>query len=378
MTAKTEPAARAWMNIDLDALRHNFKTLCSTCPGLAPRAVVKADAYGLGAETIARTLKEAGAQVFCVAEYREAEVLKQFGLPVQILGGIFDFELSGAVADHIILPVTSIETARRISDEAVRQNTTAECHLKIDTGMGRIGILAEHARDAVRVIRSFPNLAITGMYSHFPCAAPDEESRAFSQRQIKRLLRVREALAKDGLEIPCLHMAASDAVLNLPETRTAPFTSFRPGLALYGISSAAVKGLGLKPVVSLHARLAGFRVLPAGATVGYNRTCKLTRDTLTGTVAMGYADGIPLALSNNAEVLFRGRRCRVLGRISMDYTVISLEAFTTDDLAVGDEVTFIDENAGLTVEDWAAKAGTHAYAVLTGIGRRVMRVYSEK
>ncbi len=232
MSNNNVPPCRAWLTVDLAALKHNFKQIKAACPGLHARVVVKANAYGLGVRKAAETLKEAGAECFCVADYAEAKEILDLGLPVQILSGIFEFELPGAVADKVILPVNSLRTAEMISAEAVKQNVTAECHIKLDTGMGRIGILAEHARDMIREIRKLPNLNITGMFSHFP----DAHDEAFCQRQVKRFNRVLDAMKKDGMDIPVLHIASSDSILNVPEAVQPPFTAVRPGLCMYGVS----------------------------------------------------------------------------------------------------------------------------------------------
>ena len=370
------PEARAWLEIDLDAVRENFQKIREAAPGMSVRAVIKANAYGLGARKTGEVLKESGADGFCVACFQEAKELLPLGLPIQILGTVFDFELPEAVASGVILPITGIDAAERISAEAVRQNTVAECHLKIDTGMGRMGILAEHAADVIREAGKMPGIRITGIYSHFPNALPDPDSAAFSARQTSRFARVVRTCQKEGLDIPLIHVANSDAFLNYPETRTAPYTGIRVGLALWGETDPGTS-IRLRNAVSFRARLASFRVLPAGSSVGYNRTCRLTRDTLTGTVSAGYADGLPLALSNKGEFLFHGKRCRILGRISMDYTVIDLSGFITDDLTFGEPVTCFgtDRQECITAGDWGRIAGTHAYNVLTGIGPRVLRVY---
>lgn len=371
------PEARAWLEIDLDIVRDNFRKIREAAPGMSVRAVIKADAYGLGARRTGEVLKESGADGFCVACFQEAKALLPLGLPIQILGTVFDFELPEAVASGVILPITGVDAAERISAEAVRQNTTAECHLKIDTGMGRMGILAEHAADVIREAAKLPGIRITGIYSHFPNALPDPDSSAFSARQIARFARTVRTCRKAGLDLPLIHVANSDAFLNYPETRTEPYTGIRVGLALWGETDRAETGIQLRNAVSFRARLASFRVLPAGSSVGYNRTCRLTRDTLTGTVSAGYADGLPLALSNKGEFLFHGKRCRILGRISMDYTVIDLSGFITDDLTFGEPVTCFgtDRQECITAGDWGRIAGTHAYNVLTGIGPRVLRVY---
>ena len=218
-----------------------------------------------------------------------------------------------------------------------------------------------------------PGIRITGIYSHFPNALPDPDSAAFSARQTSRFARVVRTCQKEGLDIPLIHVANSDAFLNYPETRTAPYTGIRVGLALWGETDPGTS-IRLRNAVSFRARLASFRVLPAGSSVGYNRTCRLTRDTLTGTVSAGYADGLPLALTNRSQVLIKGVRCPVIGRISMDYTTV--DASAVPDIAPGDEVVCLGRSGGeaITPDDWAALKGTHAYDIICSFGSRVERV----
>ena len=370
------PDARVWVNIDTEALRHNFRQLRKKAAGLQVRAVLKADAYGLGAEKIAPILKEEGADLFCVACYKEAADLLKFGVPIQLLGPVFDFELADAVANKIILPIGDIDAAERINAEAERQGVIANCHFKLYTGMGRTGILAAHAPDVIRYVKTLKNLNCDGIYSHFPNAYPEDDCLAYSNRQIERFKRVLQNLERSGITFDHIHFGNSDATSFYDDVKKAPFTAIRTGLSLYGLASSAIKHCQLKSVATLHARLAAFRVLPAGSCIGYNRTCQLKKDTLTGTVSAGYADGLPLSLSNNMDFIFRGRRCPVLGRISMDYTVISLDGFITDDLKQGDAVTLIGgEGNVITWEDWAEASNIHIYNLLTSLGPRVLRNY---
>ena len=371
------PEARAWLNVDLEAIRHNYRCLKQAAGDAVLRPVIKANAYGLGAEKIAAVLREEGAETFCVAEYREAESLLHTGAKLQMLGHFLDFELGKAVSNGVILGVSDIASAEKINAEAEKQGVIAECHFKMDTGMGRIGTLAAHAPDVIRSVKKLPNIDLTGIYSHFPMAYKEDSAQAYSEKQIARFKRVLNVLERNGITFKNIHFGNSDAFTSYEEIRQAPYNGLRPGLALYGVTSPAVKAFGLKNAVTLHSRLAGFKVLPGGSTVGYNCTCKLKKDTLVGIVSLGYADGLPLQLSNNAEFLFRGRLCPVLGRISMDYTAISLDGFLTDEIQTGEVVTCIGTDGGneVTWEDVAERCGTHVYTLLTSVGPRVVRNY---
>lgn len=366
---------RVWLEIDLDTVRENFLKIREAAAPAQVLAVLKANAYGLGVQPIAETLLKAGAAGFCAATLEEALFLKQYGKPVEILGGVLDFEREAAVEHGLILGLTDLECARKISAEAVRQNKTAECHFKLDTGMGRLGILA---RDAVKVIPEIlrlPNLDCCGIYTHFPSSerGPNEENLA----QIRRFLSVIEQLAAQGIRFRKIHMANSDAINHLPMTHQPPFTHVRAGIDLHGSFSGANNNLNLKPVFSLKSRLLAHRMMPAGHGIGYNSTCRLNGDTRVGTVTAGYADGIPLGISNRGKVIIRGKVCPVLGRISMDYLTVSLEPFGDKPPAPGETVTLIGQDgpAAVTTEEWAEWKGTHPYDVMCSFGPRVKRFY---
>ena len=368
--------ARIWLEIDLDTVRGNFLKIKAAAAPAETLAVLKANAYGLGVKPIAEVLLNAGAAGFCAATLEEALFLKSFGKPVQILGGVLDSEREAAVANGLILGITDLDCAKKISAEAVRQNRTAECHFKLDTGMGRLGILAADAEKIIPQIMKLPGLDCCGIYTHFPSSerGPNEENLA----QIERFLSVIRNLKKQGIAFRKIHMANSDAINHLPQTHQPPFTHVRAGIDLHGSFSGGKDGLGLDSVFTLKSRLLAHRMMPAGHGIGYNSTCILPKDTRVGTVTAGYADGLPLGLSNRGKVIIRGKICPILGRISMDYTTVSLEAFGDDPPEPGTEVTLIGRENGLTVstEEWASLKGTHAYDVLCSFWPRVNLIYT--
>lgn len=381
MTVKNKSAvqgcqSRIWLEVDLDTLEQNFKRICSAVKPLKVMAVLKANAYGLGVMPIAERLLKAGADGFCVAELREAVQLKPFGKPIQILGGLMDFELEEAVRNQFILGITDYNSAKKISDESVRQGVTTEVHFKIDSGMGRLGILAKEAVATAKKVVKLPNLNCCGIYSHFPAAANDEASLA----QASCILELSEKMESAGIYLEKRHIANSDAINTCPFATVPPFTQVRAGINLYGSFNAdGERELGLEAIVSLKTRIVQIREMPAGHTIGYNRTCRLPVNTKVATIAAGYADGIPLNLSNRGYVVIRDRLCPIIGRISMDYTTVRLDGFE-DDIQPGEEVIFIGGagSSRITVADWANLKGTHPYEVLCAIGPRVNRVYISK
>ncbi|MBQ9337909.1 MAG: alanine racemase [Lentisphaeria bacterium] len=365
--------ARVWLEVDLNTVRGNFRKIRAAAAPAQVLAVLKANAYGLGVRPIAECLAASGAAGFCAATLEEALELKTLGKPVMILGSVLGSELGEAVANGIILGIIDADSARKISAEAVRQGKTAEVHFKLDTGMGRLGILAKDAAGIIPAIRRLPNLDPAGIYTHFPSSerGENEENRA----QIERFVKVIETLGRQRITFRKIHMANSDGINFLPPAHKPPFTHVRAGIDLHGSFSGGKDGLGLESVFTLKSRLLACRKMPAGSPIGYNSTCRLEKDTVLGTVTAGYADGLPLELSNRGSVLIRGRRCPVLGRISMDYTTVSLEAFGEELPEPGTEVTLIGRENGLeiTTEDWTRLRGTHAYDILCSFGPRVKR-----
>lgn len=365
---------RVNLTVSSETLAANYRAVCAVAAPCAVMPVLKANAYGLGVEPIAKALAAAGAPRFGVAEPFEALALKPLGVPVQILSGILPDEIGEMVRHGIILPVVSLESARLISAEALRQGRTAAVHVKLDTGMGRAGILHTEAVETVRAIAALPNLELEGLFTHFPLAY--ESGSGFTQIQLTRFKTVRAALAADGITFRWCHAANSDAVNNAPEACAAPFNLVRSGINLHGAFDAAGSlRVPLKPVLTLTSRLAQIRTLPAETPVGYGHTYTTPRPLRQGTVCAGYADGLPLALSNRGSVLIRGRHAPIIGRISMDYLTVDLSDIP--DAEVGDSVTLLgrEGNAEVTVQEWASLKGTHAYDIICSIGSRVERIF---
>lgn len=366
--------SRVWLEIDLDKLRCNLHRIRGAVAPCGVIAVLKADAYGLGVVPIAETLASAGVDGFAVAEPDEALQLTRLGKPVQILGGMLEHELPATVAAGIIHPIVSLDLARRISAEATRQGRVVECHCLVDTGMGRLGILAEEATRVIGEVAGLPGLDCRGIYSHFPVAYRAGEE--FTMLQLERFKRIVSGLSEKGIEFDKIHIANSDAVNNFPGTCRPPFTHVRTGINLHGSFDAeGHRALNLESILTLKARLVQIRVLPAGMKLGYGLTHTLTTETRVGTIAAGYADGLPMALSNRGYVLVRGRFCPILGRVSMDYITVSLEP--VPDAREGDIVVCLGGSGveAITVDSWAELKGTHPYDIVCSFGSRVERKY---
>ena len=372
------PRSRVWLEINLDTLRENFKRIQEVVSPLKVIAVLKANAYGLGVKRIAKTLSDAGAAGFGVAELKEAVQLVELGKPVQILGGALDYEIPEAVKYGIILGITDIETAKRISAEAVRQGKVHECHFKIDTGMGRLGILYGDAVNVIMEVLKLPNLNCNGIYSHFPVAYRGGSD--VTNAQIERFYKILDEVWQKGVRFEKIHIANSDSINNFSSTYHYPFNYVRTGINIHGsFDNEGQRNLKLESVLTLKTRLVAVRRLPKGYTIGYGCTCKLVKDTLVGTIAAGYADGLPLALSNRGYVIIKDRLCPVLGRLSMDYTTVSLENFSEDEVKSGDDVICLGGKGvdAITVENWSQLKGTHPYDIICSFGSRVERIYVE-
>ena len=332
-------------------------------------AVLKANAYGLGILPIAQALKAEEIQGFGVAEPREALAIRKLGLPVHILGGLLPSEIPCVVKEDIIAPITDIKIAQMLNAEALKQSKTVECHILIDTGMGRLGISLPDAEETIEKIMNFPGLKCIGLYSHFPHAYGDPE---FSQWQLNQMADLLARLRNKKISFSWVHFANSDGINNIPSSFSKPYNLVRVGINLYGLFDLEGDcSLELEAAVTVKARLIAIRELAAEAAIGYGRTHRLNRTTLVGTVAIGYADGLPFAMSNNGNVIIRGKRCPILGRISMDYTTISVD--NVPNAQVGDEVICLGQ--GVSVNDWAQRKNSTPYDIICSLGSRVERRY---
>ena len=369
---------RVVVEIDLQALVRNYRKIAAHVKPMDVLCVLKANAYGLGVAAYAKALVEAGCTQFGVAEpYEALELLKvlkgRAGVEVQMLSSVLPDEIPEMVKAGVILPITDLAEAKLVSAAAVKAKRTAKVHFKLDTGMGRLGILAKDALGTIRAVKALPGLDCEGIFSHCPMAY--EPKDPFTAKQIKLFTSIVAACAKEGIRFKKVHMAASDAINNFPETAKAPFTLVRTGINLHGsFDPYGRKALKVEPVLTLKTRVAQVRELPAGTTLGYGRTWCLNAPAKVATISAGYADGLPLALTNRGFVFIGGRRCKIVGRISMDYTTVDVT--DVPGVKAGDEVICFGKcgRDAITPDDWAALKGTHAYDIICSLGTRVQRV----
>ena len=366
--------ARVVLDVDLSVIEENFKKISEGVTPLKVIAALKANGYGLGMVEIARRLGSAGVAGIATAELAEALEATGDKIPVGILGTLLPDEIEPAILHGVRIPLAGYEEAKTISDTATRLGKDAICHFAIDTGMSRVGIHGDEALDTILRIATLPHLIFEGIYSHFPTANLPEDPA--TTRQVIVFKGLVSDLAAHGIRLPVVHLANSDGINNVPESYRPPFTHVRTGINLYGsFDPLGNRRLHVKPVFTLRARLAQVRRVKAGSTIGYGRTFTLPRDMLVGTVAAGYADGLPLALSNRGSILVHGVPCPVIGRICMDFSTIALDQ--VPDARAGDEAVCLGRQGDgeIPIDTWATLKGTHAYEVLCAIGSRVKRHY---
>ena len=378
---------RVVVEIDLKALVRNYRKIAAHVKPAKVLCVLKANAYGLGVADYAKALASAGCTMFGVAEPYEALELLRVLAParssvnsrktgaaeVQMLSSVLPDEVEPMVKAGVILPVIDVATAKLISAAAVKAKVVAKVHFKLDTGMGRLGILAKDALAVMREVKKLPNLDCEGVFSHFPMAYDPKDP--FTKRQIKIFKSIVAAAEKEGFKFKKVHISASDGINNFPETAKKPFTVVRTGINLHGsFDPHGRKALKVEPVLSLKTRVAQVRELPAGTTLGYGRTWCLNAPTKVATISVGYADGLPLALTNCGFVFIGGKRCKIIGRISMDYTTVDVSG--VPNVKPGDEVVCFGKcgKDSITPDDWAALKGTHAYDIICSLGNRVQRI----
>jgi len=361
-----------WAEVNLQKLRENyFKLQAYTRSEMMP--IVKADAYGHGVIPVVKTLIACGAKRYGVALLEEALEIKTVfpELSVMVIGATEVDQSDILVREEIIPAIFQLSQAQALSEAAVKQNRTARLHIKIDTGMNRIGFRERDFADIMK-IAALPNLFIEGIFTHL--ATADQKDLSFAREQLNRFQSLYDKLKKAGLTIPIRHVANSAAILQFPECH---FELVRPGISLYGLTPSSQIGgnVGLEPVMSWKAKVSHVKSIKTGETVSYGRTFQAAYPTRVATVPIGYADGLRRALSNQGEMLIHGKRTTMIGRVCMDQTM--LEVTKIPGVQVGDVVTILgkDGHDQITATEMAEWLRTINYEVVCGISRRVPRVY---
>jgi len=368
------PTRPGWVEVNLDAFSYNLRGVRKRVGfGVKIMAVVKANAYGHGSVEIAREALAGEADCLAVAFPEEAIALRDAGLSAETL--VFTspmWEQMPLYFDYKLIPaVASIDVAARLEEEAQKRNLRCPVHVKVDTGMGRLGFEWNSAADSIVTIARMPHLEITGVFSHF--AAADEADKSFSENQLQRFGHVLDALGKLRIEVQDVHMAGSAGILDLPESY---FTMVRPGIMLYGYypSQETTESVPLRPVMSIKSRVVFAKRVAEATSISYGRRYYTTREVLIATIPVGYADGLSRRLTNRASVLIGGRRYPVVGTIAMDHVMVDVG---DDHVAVGDEVVFIGTQGGNQITAWdvARLIDTIPYEITCSVSPRVPRVF---
>ncbi len=367
-----------WLEVHEGALRANWRALRSQlAPDVQMLAVVKANGYGLGILSVAKVAVEEGAAYLGVSSVEEGIQLRKAGfqVPVLILGSLFPFESFAPLFDYRLTPtVASLEAAQALDRMATQKGRSLPVHLKIDTGFGRIGVSTLNALGFITQVAAMRGLELEGLYTHF---ASSDVDPVYTREQASAFRSVIQAAREAGISPRWVHMANSSAMLRFAETHG---NLVRPGIAFYGVDPflGASQKISLKQAMTWKSRIIFLKTVPAGSSISYARTWTARRKTLVATLAVGYADGLPRLLSNKGQVLLQGRRAPVLGRVTMDMTMVDVTDI--DPCRVGDEVVLLGTQGTQTITalEMAEWAQTNAYEILCGLADRVPRVMTHE
>ena len=367
--------AITYIEVDLDAIAHNVRTLKEFIgPSVELFAVIKANAYGHGLVPVAQTVLKHGVSRLAVGRLGEGLELRQAGItaPVLALCYLMPGELRVAVECDLVPAVGEMESALVVSELGAARRKPVPVHVKIDTGMGRYGVMPDEAVAFFNQIATLPGLVVEGIFTHF--ASAEARDKTFTREQFQIFQDVLAELSAAGHPMPLLHAANSAAALDLPETHLG---AVRSGLALYGLypSNEVSHALPLKPALTLKSHVASVRQLPAGASISYGRTFITPRPMPVALVPIGYGDGYHRLLSNRGAVLVNGCRAPMVGRVCMDQSMLNLGPET--DVQEGDTVVLIGRSGDeeITCDEWAEKLHTITNEVTCQINARVARVY---
>ncbi|MFH0791323.1 MAG: alanine racemase [Candidatus Omnitrophota bacterium] len=360
-----------WAEVNLTSLSYNFRQIRKI---LAPRikimACVKADAYGHGLIPVAKKLESCGVDYLSVASIDEGIQLRQAGinLPILVLGMVLKADIEPLLKYNLTQTVCSQDLAVNLNNLARINHKTLNVHIKIDTGMGRLGVLYKHALPFIKKIHRLKFINIEGIFTHLSLA---DINRDFTLYQIVKFSRLITQLNKTGIRIPIIHAANSLGVINYKESH---FNMVRPGLIVYGLYPEENLNIGLKPVLSLKTRIVYLKKVPRGYGISYGYTYITKKDTTIINLPIGYGDGYTRNLSNLGQVLIKGRRFKISGRVCMDQIMVDVGNLP---VKVGDEAVLIGSQGrnSIKAEELAALSGTIPYEIVCGIGNRVPRVY---
>lgn len=365
-----------WAEIDLDAIAYNTKNIKKLIGDKELIAIVKADCYGHGAVDVVPTFLENGASRLAVAMLTEGIELRENNInaPIVILGYTPLYLGEELINYDIEQTVYDLDYAKELSEIAISLNKRAKIHIAIDTGMGRIGFLpCNETVKTIAEICTLKGLEIVGIFSHF--STSDEEDKSYTNEQLLKFTKVMENLKALEIQIPLKHLSNSGAIIDMPETY---LNAVRPGIILYGYypSNEVFKdNLSIKPALTLKAKIGHVKELEPDMYIGYGKTFKTNKKTIVATLPIGYGDGYPRALAENAKIIVNGKFAKILGRICMDQCMIDVTDIAN--VKTGDEVIILgeEENLKFNADDMAGALGTINYEILCMLKSRIPRVY---
>jgi len=368
---------RSWVEVDLDHFTHNWGEMKRlTGPDVRIMQVVKADAYGHGALEIAHAALKSGAACLGVANADEGVQLRVSGIeaPIVILSPSPDSEINQIIKYNLIPSVSDIDFARELQKRFKKADLRATIHIEVDTGMGRGGTIHYEAIDMIGEIMTFPNIVVEGIFTHL---AASEVMIDYNQRQWHLFHELLDQLKAHQIDIPVRHMSNSGAILNYPQFH---LDMVRPGIMSYGIypSPETRDKARLLPVMSFKSRIVLIKEFPEGYSIGYNRTYMTYKPTRIATIPVGYGDGYGVVLSNQGEVLIRGKRAPIVGRVSMDMCTVDVSHIP--ECRMGDEVVMMGRQGAeeITASEIADRTRTISYEILCALGKRAPRVFLQK
>ncbi|HLR34482.1 MAG TPA: alanine racemase [Tissierellales bacterium] len=374
---KFEGIRPVWAEINIDNLAYNMREIrYNTDDNALVIAVVKADAYGHGSIEAARVFLKNGADRLAVATVEEGIELRKAGIevPILILGATPNSQHELTIKWNLIETVFNYKSAKNLSEIARKNNKIASVHIKIDTGMGRIGFLSkEEIIKEIEMINDLSNLRVEGIFTHF--AKADEKDKSFTRKQFERFNKVINEIEKLGINIPIKHVSNSAGIIDLPEYN---LDMVRPGIINYGLypsNEVNKERIKLKPAMTLKARISNIKKISKNTGISYGHTFITKRESVIGTIPIGYADGFTRILSHKAEVIVKGKRVPVIGTICMDQCMIDLTG--VNNVNIGDEVIIFggENNSYMPIEEVAKKIGTINYEIVCMVGRRIPRIY---
>ena len=359
-----------WAEVNLQDIAFNTQQFCRLIGRSQLMAVVKANAYGHGSLEIAHTVLANGASWLAVAIPEEGVRLRRAGIaaPILVLGAVGP-ESRICVAKDLAVTLYEPQIARILANVSRKLQKTAKVHIKVDTGMTRLGIPDGAAVEFIRNVTRLPGLEVQGVFTHF--ADAENPNQEYLQWQWQRFERVINALKREGIKIPCYHAANTAAAMFLPQSH---LDMVRVGLGLYGMYPNGRRSIPLRPALSLKTRIAALKHVPAGTAVSYGCTYVTWRETSLAVLPIGYADGLSRKLSNKGHVLIAGQPCPIVGKVTMDHTIVDVGDLP---VSVGDEVVLIGTSGHeqVTAQDWAGWMDTINYEVTCLISSRVERIY---